>query len=58
MATRGPKQAYGVASITKLLGGIDFPLSREKILKEYGNSTINWTKTKDFVLKDILKNVS
>lgn len=57
MATRGPKQAYGVASITKLLGGVDFPLSKQEILKAYGNSTINWTKNQNFVLKDLLKSV-
>jgi hypothetical protein len=54
---RGPHkgEAYGVASVTNLLKGIDFPISRDEILRKFGNQEVHWTKQKSFKLKDCMQ---
>lgn len=57
---RGPDkgEAYGVAGVTQKLKGLHFPVSKDELLREHGNETIQWTKAgESFKLKDCLGKV-
>lgn len=56
MGERGPKKgcAYGAASVTQVLQGTDFPMSKRDIINRYGNREIQWTKDNPQKLKDVL----
>ena len=58
MAKKGPApgHAYGVASISNALQGADFPMSKQDVLKKYGNKQIEWRKGQPGMLKDVLEN--
>jgi hypothetical protein len=57
---RGPSpgEAYGVAGLTQKLQGISFPISKDDLLKQYGNQRFEWTKDGEtLTLRDCLKNL-
>jgi hypothetical protein len=43
---RGPDkgEAYGVAGLMQKLHGVSFPISKEKLLNQYGDKQFQWTK--------------
>lgn len=54
---RGPDkgEAYGVAAVTQVLAGIDFPASKEDILEQArGHEEISWTKDRTIDLRSLL----
>lgn len=53
----GPEQgqAYGIASVSNALGGVDFPMTKQDLIDRYGNKQIEWTKGNPEPLKDVLK---
>jgi hypothetical protein len=57
---RGPGkgQAYGVASVTMAMEGVDFPAQKQDLIDEYGDEQINWTKDNPMRLRDILQKVN
>lgn len=56
--TRGPDQAYGIASVAEKLRGVDFPVSRKDLLQKAGNEEIQWEKDgKSLTLRECLENV-
>jgi hypothetical protein len=57
---RGPEkgQAYGVASITNVLQGLEFPISKQDLMNRFGDRTIQWTKDNPQSVRDILSKVS
>lgn len=56
MGERGPMpgHAYGAASITHALQGVDFPKTKNELTKEFGNKEIEFRKGESCKLKDIL----
>lgn len=48
-------EAYGIASVTQALEGLDFPASKQDLLSKAGGKTIEWTKGNPEKLQDILK---
>lgn len=56
---RGPEKghAYGVASVTNALQGLDFPCSKQEIINKYGDKQIYWTKEHPEKLRDVLQQV-
>lgn len=47
-------EAYGIAAVTQALEGLDFPASKDDILKRVGgNEEIHWTKEKTVNLRTI-----
>lgn len=53
----GPErgQAYGIASVSNALGGVDFPMSKQDLINRYGDRRIEWTKGNPQALRDVLK---
>jgi hypothetical protein len=57
---RGPEpgEAYGIAGLTQQLHGIDFPISKDQLMQQYGKKTFQWTKGGETLsLENCLKNV-
>jgi hypothetical protein len=59
MEEKGPEkgEAYGTASITNALAGLDFPASKEEVLehaRQNGKEQIYWTKDHSIDLKQVL----
>lgn len=57
---RGPEpgEAYGVAGLTQKLHGVHFPVSKDELLRKYGNEKFQWTKGgKTYTLKDCLEDL-
>lgn len=56
---RGPAkgEAYGVASVTKVMEGIDFPKSKQELIDEFGEEQISWTKDNPQRLGPLLERV-
>lgn len=54
----GPEagHAYGIASVSNALGGVDFPMTKQDLITRYGDRKIEWTKGNPAPLKDVLKN--
>ena len=53
----GPQQgqAYGIASVSNALGGVEFPMTKRDLIEQYGDKQIEWTKGNPEPLRDILK---
>lgn len=43
---RGPEkgEAYGVAGLTQKLHGVDFPVSKDELIRQRGQERFQWTK--------------
>lgn len=56
----GPEQghAYGIASVSNALGGVNFPMTKQDLIDRYGDRQIEWTKGNPEPLKEILKGAS
>ncbi len=54
----GKSQYYGVASVTNALQGLEFPISKQELIHQFGNKTIQWTKDNPQALRDILGKVT
>lgn len=54
--TRGPEkgQAYGAAALTQALSGVDFPKSRDELISENGDKTIEIEKGKEMTVREVL----
>jgi len=54
----GPEagHAYGIASVSNALGGVDFPMTKQDLITRYGDRKIEWTKGNPAPLRDVLKN--
>lgn len=48
--------AYGAASITKVLNGVCFPATKDQIIQTYGKNEIQYTKGRLTKIKDIIAN--
>jgi hypothetical protein len=56
--SRGPAagEAYGAASITHVLKGVHFPVSKQDLLDRYGREQIRWTQeSRPVSLRDCLR---
>lgn len=59
-SSRGPDQgeAFGAAGLTQQLEGIDFPISRQELLDQFGDEQFQWTKGGEtLTLRNYLKNL-
>lgn len=56
--TKGPEkgQAFGAAALTQVLSGIDFPTSKDKLISEYGDTTIEVEKGKEMTVREVVEN--
>ncbi|MCK7516038.1 MAG: DUF2795 domain-containing protein [Desulfobacterales bacterium] len=54
----GPEagHAYGIASVSNALGGVDFPMTKQDLIDRYGDRQIEWTKGNPQALREVLKN--
>lgn len=50
-------QAYGVASVTNVMQGIHFPISKQDLINRFGNEQIYWTKNNPQQLGSLLRQV-
>lgn len=51
-------EAYGIAAVTQALEGLDFPASKDEVLKRVrGHENIHWTKEKTVNLRVIFDRV-
>ena len=59
MGERGPEpgHAYGAAAIAQAIKGTDFPISRNDLIKRYGDKEVQITKGNSQKLKDILEEI-
>ncbi len=49
---------YGMASINKALEPVvEFPANRVDLIQQVGKAHINWTRTEDMFLEDILREI-
>lgn len=58
MGERGPGHAYGAAAIVKCIQGTHFPISKNDIVSQYGNCTVEFKKGETMKLSDLLSDVS
>lgn len=59
-SNRGPDkgEAYGVAAVAQVLGGMDFPASKQEILEHTkGHEEISWTKDQKVNLRVIFDRI-
>lgn len=45
---------YGAASLTRVLNGIDFPATKIRIIEEYGDREVHYSKGNLRTLKEII----
>lgn len=59
MGERGPMpgHAYGAASITQALQGVDFPKSKKELMSQFGDKEIEFKKGEPCKLKEILQDL-
>ena len=50
--------AYGAASLTRVLNGIGFPVTKEEIISKYGHKEVQYSKGNLKTLKDIVTKCS
>lgn len=53
---KGP--AYGAASLTRVLNGIGFPVTKEEIIERYGHKEVQYSKGNIRTLKEIIDKTS
>ena len=46
---------YGAASLTRVLNGVDFPITKEQIIDRYGHKEVNYSKGNLKLMKDIVQ---
>lgn len=59
-SNRGPEkgEAYGVAGLTQQLQGISFPVSKDELIRRYGDQKFQWSKNGEtLTLRDCLKSL-
>jgi hypothetical protein len=56
---KGPAKgfAFGVASVTRALHGVSFPISKADLIRKHGREEVNWTRDRSEGLGDILRDV-
>jgi hypothetical protein len=59
MGERGPEpgHAYGAAAVSMAIKGVDFPISKQDLISQYGNKEVEITKGNPQRLSDILESV-
>jgi|GEM_PF-2995347 len=50
--------AYGAASLTRVLNGIGFPVTKEQIINRYGDKEVQYSKGNLRTLKEIVAKCS
>lgn len=50
--------AYGAASLTRVLNGIGFPVTKDEIIDRYGHKEVQYSKGNLKTLKDIVTKCS
>lgn len=52
----GPEKgaAYGAASLTQALSGVNFPISRQDLINQVGDRQVEVVKGKTMMMKDLL----
>jgi hypothetical protein len=50
-------EAFGIAAITQALSGVDFPASKDDLLRRAGNKEIEYRKGQPVSLRDILEDL-
>jgi hypothetical protein len=50
--------AYGMASVTHALQGINFPVSRQELIEQYGEREISWKKSDHRRLREYFENAT
>jgi len=50
--------AYGAASLTRVLNGIDFPVTKQEIIDKYGDKEVQYSKGNLRLLKELVNKCS
>ncbi len=50
-------EAFGIAAITQALEGLDFPATKDELLRRAGNQTIHYRKDQPVQLRDIIEDL-
>jgi hypothetical protein len=54
-STEKPKSiAYGAASLTRVLHGVDFPITKNQIIEKYGDKEVNYSKGSTKTMAEIV----
>ena len=56
--TKPKGMAYGAASLTRVLQGIVFPATKERIIENYGTKEVNYSKSNQLTIKEIISKCS
>ncbi len=56
---RGPAkgEAYGVAYVAQVLNDVDFPISKQELIEQYGDEEIQWSEDQTYTLQECLEDV-
>lgn len=46
---------YGAASLTRVLNGVDFPITKDEIINKYGHKEVSYSKGNLKLMKDIVQ---
>ena len=46
--------AYGAASLTRVLHGVDFPITKNQIIEKYGDKEVNYSKGNTKTMREIV----
>ncbi len=47
--------AYGAASLTRVLNGVDFPITKQEIIDNYGDKEVNYSKSNCKKMSEIIE---
>lgn len=47
--------AYGAASLTRVLNGVDFPITKQEIINNYGEKEVNYSKSNCKKMSEIIQ---
>lgn len=50
------KVLYGAASLTQVVGGIEFPKTKTEIINKYGERTLHYSKSNIKTIREVLIN--
>lgn len=50
-------QVFGVASVTNLLEGVSFPVSKQELIQRFGRQEVHWTQDTSESFENLIKGV-
>jgi len=54
-AVKSKNIAYGAASLTRVLNGVEFPISKNELIKKYGDKEVNYSKGNLRTMREIVE---